>query len=317
MRATLHGEMTWTVDFDADAEAAGHTDCSYTREYTGTEDLSAPWLCGECDLLFQADVELIAGRTECFDQVSPNDPAPSEWMGFNDDHYFRNGRIQGTADVGDSITTEHFVDEVPAQNGGLLSFTIDAEFHVGDETGDVMHGVEIADAYDCGWPKADPAPYTGDYTLAIGETLPDGWFRDICGDTVRLHDFFGRYLVVDISAMDCPPCRTMAQQEGAFVEAMADEGIEVEVITLLAPSLSDTSGTPTDEQLQSWIDDYDLHSPVLADQVWAISVASPALGEDYAYPTSILVRPDGTVMEWRTGFSSFDPFAEAFRADAE
>lgn len=76
------------------------------------------------------------------------------------------------------------------------------------------------------------------------------------------------------------------------------------------------SPTPSQLELETWIDDFDLHSPVLGDRVWGLSVVEPALGDGYAYPTSILVRPDGTVMSWRTGFSTFEPFAEAFRAEA-
>lgn len=65
----------------------------------------------------------------------------------------------------------------------------------------------------------------------------------------------------------------------------------------------------------SWIDDYDLHSPVLADRGWGLGVARPAMPDDYAYPTSIVVRPDGTVMQFSAGFGGWDAFAELIRAD--
>jgi hypothetical protein len=315
MRATLEGTMTWTVDFDADAEAAGKTDCEYTRQYEGVEDLSAPWLCGSCDLLFEADVTMIDGRDECYSQVSPTDPAATEWIGFGGGEYYRNGRVQGSAT--DDFITDHAIADFVVSEGGMLSFQIDGEFTVGSEEGDVFHGVEAPEEYACGWPTSDAPVYDGNYVLEIGGLIPDGIFIDACSEMVRLHDFLGTYLVVDISAIDCPPCRTMAAAEGLFVQEMADEGIDVEVITLLAPSLSDTSGTPSLEQIEAWIEDFEVHAPVLGDRAWGPSVARPALAEEYAYPTSILVRPDGTVMEWRTGFGGFEPFAEAFRADAD
>ena len=66
-RATLEGDVTWAVDFGPDSEAAGMADCSYTRHYSGAEDRSAPWLCPECDTVFQLDVELTSGRTDCYE----------------------------------------------------------------------------------------------------------------------------------------------------------------------------------------------------------------------------------------------------------
>ena len=88
-RATLVGEMTWPVDSDADAEAAGAVDCAYTRAYDGVEDRSAPWLCGDCDVVYRADVTMTAGLDDCFSQVTTGDPAPMEHLGFGDGDYWR------------------------------------------------------------------------------------------------------------------------------------------------------------------------------------------------------------------------------------
>jgi hypothetical protein len=80
-RATVSGDITWQVTFDATAQGAGATDCSYTRHYEGVEDRSAPWLCPTCEAMFRADVEVTAGRQDCYAQVSSSDPAPVEWIG--------------------------------------------------------------------------------------------------------------------------------------------------------------------------------------------------------------------------------------------
>ena len=44
-----------------------------------------------------------------------------------------------------------------------------------------------------------------------------------CLENLRLHDFSGRWLVIDVSAMDCPPCQDMAAGERAFIETLARE----------------------------------------------------------------------------------------------
>ena len=307
-----YGEIAWTVDYDEDAEAAGYEDCTYVRTYDGDENISAPWMCVECEFLFSANVQMLEGRDDCFTQVSSSDPAETEWIGYGGGLWYRGGSERGPSTVdGDIWTVSQQTDPYDAAQGGTYSFDIVGQLTLGEEEGDPMHGWQVSDSYSCGWPKADPAPYTGDYVLSEGATMPDGWFHDICEDTVRLHDFAGRYLVVEVSAMDCPPCRSAAEDEPAFVEAMAEAGIEVEVITMLAPSLSDTSGTPTSDELQEWIDAYDLHSPVLADRGWGPVMGRASQGDGFGYPTFFVVDPDLTVFHSQVGFSTYDDISAA------
>ena len=320
VRGAVFGTITWGVDFDSDAEAAGATDCAYTRQYTGSTDLSAPWLCPSCELLFRADVEMLDDWEDCYAQVSSTDPTPEEWLGYADGLWYRASTSalseRGPSEFdGETWTVSQEVESAAPVGGGLV-FEIEGTLTVGEEAGDPLHGWGAADTYACGWPKADPPAYDGDYTADLGDVLPDGLFPDACEDPVRLHDLAGRYLIVEISAMDCGPCRSAAAAEAGFIEEMAAEGIEVEVVTLLAPSLSDTAGTPETEDLVSWTDTYGIHSPVLGDRVWGLSVAAAAVGDDFGYPTFIVADPDLIVIDLQVGFSSYDDFAALIREDA-
>jgi len=317
---TVAGTITWNVDFNATAEAGGAEDCAYTRTYAGVEDNSAPWLCPDCDAVFLADAEITEGRESCFDLVSTTDPAETEWLGFGGGVWYRGAggwlSERGPATEADGVlTVEQVVDE--ADSGGDYAFDIRGALTLGEQPGDPLGGWAPAETYACGWPKADPPAYEGDYVAAIGATLPDGVFHDVCEDAVRLHDFAGAYLVVEISAMDCPPCQNAAGEEEAFIAAMAAEGIPTHVVTMLAPSLSNTSGTPTTDELQEWIEAFDLASPVLADRVWGLSVYGRYAGEDFGYPTFFVVAPDLEILEIQVGFSSYDDIAAVIRADAE
>jgi hypothetical protein len=317
---TVAGTITWNVDFNATAEADGAEDCAYTRTYFGVEDNSAPWLCPGCDAVFLADAEITEGREACFDVVSTSDPADTEWLGYGGGVWYRGSGAwlseRGPATEADGvITVEQVVDE--ADSGGDYAFDIRGALTLGEQPGDPLAGWTPAETYACGWPKADPAAYEGDYVAAVGATLPDGVFHDVCEDAVRLHDFAGTYLVVEISAMDCPPCQDAASEEEAFIASMAEEGIAVHVVTMLAPSLSNTAGTPTTDELQEWIDAFDLASPVLADRVWGLSVYGQYAGDDYGYPTFFVVAPDLEIIDINVGFGSYDTFADVIRADAE
>lgn len=319
-RRTATGVVTWAVDFSAEAEAAGREDCSYARTYTGHEDLSLPWLCPACELLVHADVAMDRGEGDCYGEVSSAEPLDAEWLGYADGVWYRGGnsalteRGPSTVEGGTWTVTQDVEGET--EFGDVVTYHISGTLTLGEEAGSPYGDWVAPETYACGWPKADPPPYEGDYVLEVGGTVPDALLADVCEEPVRLHDLAGRYLVVDISAMDCGPCQSAAQEEEAFVEDMAAQGIEVMVVTMLAPSLSDVAGTPTTRELRDWIDTFGLHSPVLADRIWGLSVAYPYHGDDFGYPTFILVAPDLTVLSTSVGYGGWDSFATEILADA-
>jgi len=319
-RATVSGDITWNVTFDADAQAAGATDCSYTRHYEGVEDESAKWLCPQCEVMFRADVQMSAGQTDCYMQISDNLPATTEWIGWGNGVYYRGLGAgmseQGTATVdGETVSTTNAVMDLEAPLGGLFGFDISGDLAVGDEDGDPMHGFVVPDSYACGWPKADPPAYTGDYTIDVGQPVPDGIFKDSCEETVRIHDFAGSYLFIDMSAMDCPPCQQMASGEEDFVAGLEGQGIEVHVISLLAPSLANPLGETTTAMLEQWISNYGLQSPGLGDRGWGLTMFLEAI-MDPGYPSWVLVAPDLTVMDFGTGFGGWAEHESAITAHA-
>jgi thiol-disulfide isomerase/thioredoxin len=320
-RRTISGDITWNVTFDADAQMAGATDCAYTRHYEGVEDASAPWLCRDCEVMFRADVQMTAGQEDCFSQISSGMPAAQEWIGYGNGSWWRSGAglmsEQGTAMVmADDIATSHAVLDLDAPLGGLFSFTIAGQLTTGEADGDPLHGFVPADSYSCGWPKADPAPYTGDYTIVLGQTVPDGTFLDECDEVVRLHDFAGSYLMIDMSAIDCPPCQTMAGLEEQFVSDMAMQGIDVHVITLLAPSLTDVYGETTNAMLSNWTSQFSLMSPVLADRGWGLSMFLTLFEDGAAYPSWVLVDPTLQVFETGEGFGGYESIQASILAHA-
>ena len=221
---TLSGTIQWTVDFDAEAEALGFTDCAYTREYAGIEDKSQPWLCPECAVVYRVDATVIDGLDDCFSQIA-TDPSPTEWLGWTAEGVFRrSGREnylmsdQGSAAVStDSVMTQHAIT-LDLPDGGQFAFDIQGAFVRAIGDGDVFHGYTPPNEYACGWPKSGAPEFTGAYALRQGQALPDAVMMDRCEEPVRLHDFSGQYLVIDISAVNCPPCRSMAQQEPEFAQ---------------------------------------------------------------------------------------------------
>ena len=318
---SLEGTTTWSVDFDATLEEQGDVDCVYTRTYTGWEDRSMGHLCPDCEMMFRVDTTMTDGREDCYAQISTADPAPIEFVGYGGGvwyrHYYENIALteQGTAVVSDgsSILTSNFA-EVELDEGGSYSFEITGSFDVATIDADPLHGLTPPTEYAHGWPQAAPEAYGGDYRLEIGATIPDAWLPDQCGDSLRLHDFEGVWFVLDVAAVDCPPCRDMAEDEPDFLATMREAGVDVRVVTLLRSSLSDGLETTPTATLMDWVDTFDVHDPVVADRgygYWVVGTAMDEWGGGFGYPSWVVVDPELTAVATGVGYGGWDPIAEA------
>lgn len=319
-RQTIAGDITWKVTFDAAAKTAGATDCSYTRHYEGHEDRSRPWYCPSCVAMFDATVTMTAGKTDCYTQVSTTDPAAEEWIGYDAAGAWYRGigpmTQQGTVTTqGTSLSTLNQLTALDAPIGGKMQFDVTGSLTTATEAQDPMNGFAAAATYACGWPKADPPAYTGDYTVKVGATIPDGLFKDKCGDVVRLHDFKGTYLVVDMSARDCGPCQQMATDEEKFIGDMKAAGIDVQVVSLLAPLLADPFGSTTPTMLKNWTTSFHLTSPVLEDRGWGLAMFEPIYKDMTGYPSWAVANKNLDVLAIGNGYDQFAAIKAAIMAD--
>lgn len=308
---TITGTLTWTVTFDADAKAAGAVDCVYERTYTGQEDRSVPWICPTCEPVFRTSVVMTKGLNDCFKAyVSKGDPRPEEWLGVAAGKLYRTALTAiGANALGDTVTTAtgftstHEVkgEAAEALGKGKLSFTIVGNFTIGEGVGDPMRGWSAPDKYTCGWTKANPPVYTGDYKLAKGAIIPDGNMRDACDESFRLHDAKGSYLVLVVSARDCPACKQMASGDSAMVASMASAGITVKTITVLQQSLKDPFTSPNVTALKAWAIMNDIKTPVLAERGLGMFMLLQQFSNEISLPSWIVVAPDLKVVEIGTG----------------
>jgi hypothetical protein len=305
----LAGSLTWSLD------AATGDDCAFVVDYAATEDWSQPWTCPECEVRFLADVTV--DDEACYRTVNGTLPS-REHLGMAPDGTFLR-HTQANFPLA-AVASSTLDDDTLAIHGELTSddgssLTVDGALTRTLSDADPWHGFTPPSSYACEWPKADPAPYDGAWEFHVNATIPDGWFLDACGEPVRLHDLGGTYVVIDVSAVDCPPCQLMASNEHAFEAAMAKEGIQVKSVTLLAPSLSAILDDTPIETLQSWVETYDVSGPVLADRGWGYAIPERFLGAKN-YPTWVVLAPDLRSIAIGSGYESHDEIAEAIRDDA-
>ncbi len=315
--STLSGSVTWTVSVDADAELAGYTDCTYTRTYVGTEDRSRPWLCPQCEVHAVAQVEMSDADLDCWEQISNAEVVSTEWIGLGAEAWWRSSTENAPLNV-QAVVTE--VDDgtrsVAGEGGpwqldsGTYSLSWSGQLDVGTSVGDPHLGLRPPTDSDCGWPRVDTPEYAGPQRLALGEQVPDGAFRDVCAQGVSLHDFAGHYLVIDLSAPDCVPCHVQAATERQWLELMASRGLRVEVVTLLTGGLSAPFVEPPVELLVDWTLVFGVVAPVLADRGWGYAMATTLDPSGVAYPTSLVLSPNGTLLGSVQGFQGWDPITQ-------
>jgi hypothetical protein len=331
----LSSSITWSLDFGADAEALGAFDCSYTRTYEGVQRFGWEHLCPGCDFIARGDATMVEGF-DCYSQISssPTEIRTELWAIEDGTKLHRSGRDQFPLPtvLAELDTASGDGGEVPvAWSSEANALTDGGTFDLA-ATGTLAWALDEAllqddpwgpreDAYACGWECEDPGDLVGISPMDVGEVIPNGRFRDQCGERVDLWDFHGSYLVIDASQSDCGPCRSMADTHDEFVQDMRAEGVPVRVITLMGNGLSATWETPSDETVQAWVTAYDLTEPVLADEAWTLSYFPTFIdgysGEDYGYPAWIVVDPALRPIHGNVGFSSWDAVSDVIMADVE
>ncbi len=335
----IQGRVVWTVDFDPAAEALGKTDCSYTRVYAGRQRIDQDYLCPTCTWLGQATAEMTVGYESCYLQIDDAAQIREEVLGLAEVdgslHLMRAGNVNVTprdlaAIVGDASDFQFTSSSTSDMDeGGQVTLTLNGGFLIRD---DCFYAddptLPLTEPSACGWPRNNPGGPNSSYVLADGEIFPNVRLEDQCDAEVDLWDFRGRYLIIDMAATNCGPCQQMAAEAEAFKAKAEEEGLDVELITLLADSLS-TVNLPADlATRQLWADTYGISSPVLGDEGFAYALFPPYFDDGSAgYPTSAVVAPDGRLLGLVGGFgvrldaegnvvgNTFDDMAALIQAD--
>jgi thiol-disulfide isomerase/thioredoxin len=329
--ARLEALVTWTLDFDATAEATGLTDCSYTRDYSGLQRIDVPHLCHDCALIVEGEAVMTEGA-DCYAQISGGAPADrTETWALRGLELLRAGAAQlSPGPLATLSDASPGVDQPVAwesdselTSGGTmrLSATGALRWDVDEDTVLIDPFGPRAEPYACGWECNDPGDLVATWPMTTGEVSPDLRLADACGEDVSMWDFYGSYVVLDASQSDCGPCRSMADTSEAFKAELRAEGIPVRLVNVLGNGLGDVLGTPSAATVDRWISDFDLTEPVLADKGWTYALFPTYLeestGEDMGYPAWVVIGPDMRVIEGNVGFRSWDDVGAIIRADWE
>jgi subtilisin-like proprotein convertase family protein len=161
----------------------------------------------------------------------------------------------------------------------------------------------------------------------IGDVAHDLALQDQNGNPVSLSNFAGKYVLLDFTAVWCPPSNFEVPQdrdEIAALNASNAMGVPVVYLTVLIDGPTPNVAS-TKVDAVNWKTHFHLTTPVLFTQndtnlvarqeqtAYDIDVGLGLMGA--AYPTSIFIRPNGTVFDVRVGAELSGGTTSRFLAD--
>ncbi|OYD56913.1 hypothetical protein CGZ90_15285 [Fictibacillus aquaticus] len=118
-----------------------------------------------------------------------------------------------------------------------------------------------------------------------GDFAPDFTLQTLEGKNIKLSDYKGKKVVLNLWASWCPPCKAEMPHMQAFYEKNKDK----QNVEILAVNL--TTMEKDRANIQTFVDDYQLTFPVPLDEKGDIGVEYQA----FSIPTTYMIDSNGTI----------------------
>ena len=127
---------------------------------------------------------------------------------------------------------------------------------------------------------------------ANAEPVKDFTFQDMSGESHKLSDYRGKWVVANYWAIFCPPCRVEIPD---LIRAVADNPEKLVVLGMDA-------GMDNNETLQKFIDEQGINYPIIPTQNGTMY----AFGEVVGIPTTFIISPEGELVDKHVGLLTYD-----------
>jgi len=135
--------------------------------------------------------------------------------------------------------------------------------------------------------RAPPADLVGQ-GFSEGQVPHDFRLLDQYGDEVSLWQFYGSVIFLDISTMWCRPCQQIASEVTETWHDYREEGFMY--LTVLPEDVE--GNDPDHEDLNQWVDSFDIEAPVLGDD----GTYAYAVEPNNLWPVLMLIDRDMTIL---------------------
>jgi cytochrome c biogenesis protein CcmG/thiol:disulfide interchange protein DsbE len=147
------------------------------------------------------------------------------------------------------------------------------------------------------WTQRDAAPGAASLGQMAGEPVPDVTLTLLDGSPLRLSDLRGDVVVVNFWASWCEPCRTEMPELQAFWDAAQTAG---ERTTIVGVGIRTDVDKHARDVVAAGGFTYPIGRDTNTDQP-GIGPIEAAFGIPSAYPSTVVIRPDGIVDAFQLG----------------
>lgn len=134
-------------------------------------------------------------------------------------------------------------------------------------------------------PGSDVEFLPTDEGLAKGETAPDFELTTLDGETVRLSDYKGKKIILNLWATWCPPCRAeMPDMQNYYEEQAEAENVEILAVNL-------TTEDRGMDKINAFVEEFGLTFPIPMDTEGDVGDVYQAA----TIPTSYMIDTEGRV----------------------
>lgn len=138
--------------------------------------------------------------------------------------------------------------------------------------------------------------------ISPGYRAPDFELTNLDGETVQLEDYKGNFVILNMWASWCGPCRKKLPHYVKFHESYQDENVVVIGVNL-------TSTEHSIEAVETIVSDFGLPFEIVLDEAGVVR-------QDYEVlvtPTTYMIDPDGHIAVRRQGYFDYEALEKYYK----
>jgi peroxiredoxin len=128
-----------------------------------------------------------------------------------------------------------------------------------------------------------------------GNIAPEFELKTLDGESVKLSDFRGKKVIVNMWATWCPPCKAEMPDMQKFYDKNKDEDVAILAVNM-------TTSEKSVDDVSKFLDEYGITFPVVLDADNKVAMTY----QSFALPTSYIIDSKGIVQQKVTGPMSYE-----------